>query len=266
MKFLAQYLIVQMFYSIKIINILKNYYDKIKKRLEIKGVKYKFKKNLCQSCINIYGNYYYLHTFNYFCDQCYSKVTAEFMISILIIAYFFYSSIFFYMKIYEKLNLEKIIDLDGMVKLQEQEIKKLNVQIILLKEEKDQLLKKRSCCSIDTENRSFFPMAENESYILRNIRKESDSPCSRESFNFEKDSSSNGGDVMNLEWKAKDCKLVTDKLRESLLTFIFTKQVKYIDGVKFHRISIFCSKGYNRKIREITIVFKESPGFFTIIL
>lgn len=164
------------------------------------------------------------------------------------------------MKIYEKVNLEKIIDLDGMVKMQSTEIKKLNVKILVLKEDREQILKRRSQCSIDTENRSFFPMAESESYILRN-RRMTDSPMSKESIPMiEKENSSNGGDVINFTWNPREPKLETNKLRESLLTFIFRKKTKYIDGVKFHKILIFCSKNYNRKITEISIIFKESPG------
>ena len=199
-----------------------------------------------------------MHSFNYACNQCYSKVTAEFMLILLLLTYLFYTLIFFYMKFNQRLNQEKMIDLDSMVKLQTDEIKKLNVEIIYLKTANDKLNRKRSYCSIDTDNQFEFPMAESETYILCKLRKNSISNGSAQSIKIDNESSN--GDVQEFLWNSNSWRFETGKLRGSLLTFIFKKRAKYIDGVKFHKVLIFCSKQYNRKIQEIQLRFIPSPG------
>jgi len=213
----------------------------------------------------IYGNFYFQHGFNYACDECYSKVTAEFTIFIIIITQFFYNLAFFFMKMHDKQNQEKMIDLDSLVKLQGDEIKKLNVDLIFLKATNENLGRKRSVCSIDSENQYDLPLAESETYILTRLTlRKTNSNGSAQSLQFDNDSTS-GGDVEEFVWSSNDWKFQTGKLRGSLLTFMFKKEAKYMDGVKFHRILLFCSKHYNRKITEILLSFTPSPGISYII-
>ena len=149
-------------------------------------------------------------------------------------------------------------DLDRMVKLQNDEIKKLNIEIITLKTRNENLIRRRSCCSIDTENRSKFSMKESETYLMTKLRKNSMSNFSNESFMLDQESNI-GGDVIEETWPFNEYKFEI-KLRGNLLNFIFKKTAKYIDTVKFHRVLIFCSKEYNRKISEIELKFHPSPG------
>ena len=218
-------------------------------------------RSFCQSCDNIYGDYYSLHSFNFYCDQCYSKVTAEFTILMLIISNVFYTFILYYMRDYEWKNQEKQADLDSMVKLQGDEIKKLNVEIIGLKSKNDTLGRKRSfcCCSVEGEIRSCFSLAQSETYIMNKVMRKNSDNFSKESFKIDHESSS-GGDVMEFKWAANKYEFETRKLAASLLTFIFKKTVKYIDDVKFHEVLIYCSKEYNRKINDIELKLTSSPG------
>ena len=180
------------------------------------------------------------------------------MIIILIIAYCFYDTYSFFIRFNGRCGNIRMADLDQMVKLQTDEIKKLNVEIIALKSRNENLRKIKSYCALELRKGSMASLAESETYLMTKLRKTSLSNYSNESIQLDQESSS-GGDVTEEIWPVHLNKLEM-KLKGNLLYFIFKKTAKYTDPGKFHKVSIFCSKEYNRKITEIDLKFHPSPG------
>lgn len=156
-----------------------------------------------------------------------------------------------------------MMDLNGMVNLQVNEIKKLNNDLICVRANNENLQQKKSKSiepvNINNINDITFI---SESYFIDKLTK-MNLNVTEDTFELEPEIIL--GEVYSYEWPSNKFICQSNQLAYGLLMLIFSKWVKYINGVKFHRVVILCTKSsLDRKISDIEILFTYCPGIILL--